>query len=194
MSESLSKRLQMASARYRREIISKLSKDGQRLCTLAAKTKNTKNRTGAQLAAYFWMVVANGVIVAIGDSGVTYSNYQGDGHPGLPGTWWGSSSGDDWWSDFYEGLNDFLHNVAPQAKYGKDKYDLFILNAAYYTSWLEDGSYAVGLSKIMGHPIDVKNWHIISQIRSECERVAKKYGKNSKVTEVGIHGEPMKPA
>lgn len=196
MKSRLSHNWQVAADKYRVRIIKKLAEDGQRLCTLAAQTKNTKNRTGAQLEAYFWMVVYNGYIKEVGDAGgmVLNLNYSGEGHKGLKGTWWKQGSGQEWWSEFIFDINTYIKSVAPKSTFTVGKFDLYILNAAYYTSWLEDGSYAVGLAKIFGHPIDVKNWHVISQIKSECEAVARKYGRKSKVTKVGIHGEPMKPA
>lgn len=196
MAERLSHRWQVAANKYRIRLIQKLEEDGRRLCNLAARTKNTKNRTGAQVEAYFWVVVYNGVIKSIGDAGenVRRTNYSGSGHVGLEGTWWKDGGGDDWWRDFEDAIGKLIRSVAPKASYTVGKFDLYVLNAAYYTSWLEDGSYAVGLAKIFGHPIDIKHWHVISQIKSECERTAAKYGRNSKVTKVGIHGEPMKPA
>lgn len=189
--------MQEAEKKYRRDMVNRLAENGRQLCLEAFKTKTTKNRTGAQANAYFYVVCYNGIVQAVGNStgGNKDAYFGGSGsHKGLKGTWWKTGVGSDWWDGFREALGKLIRTEAPKARTSKNKFDLFVLNAAYYTSWLEDGSYAIGLAKIFGHPIDIKHYQVISQIEASCRAVANKYGNNSKVTRVGIHGEPLKPA
>ncbi|MBQ0073127.1 MAG: hypothetical protein KBT34_02910 [Prevotella sp.] len=191
-----SKRMLEAAEAHRDKILKKLIEDGKDLCREAERTKNTKNQTGAQRDAYFYVVCYSGAIRAVGNAYGSGDEAPSSGgvHKGLEGTWWSDGSGVDWWVDFAESLGKLMRSVPSKARTSVAKFDLFILNAAYYTTWLEDGSYAIGLAKIFGHPINVKHWQVISQIEGSCRAVASKYGKNSKVTKVGIHGEPMRPA
>lgn len=204
-----SQRIKEVADEYNIRLLRKLAADGQRLCSIAYQTKNTKNRTGAQTDSYFWVVTQNGYVRAVGnadggrglyggkDLNISQTgNSMGNGspHKGLKGTWWKDVTGVEWWVGFDDALGNLIRQAAPRATYSVAKFDLYVLNAAYYTSWLEDGSYAVGLAKIFGHPISVKHWRVISQIKSECEAVARKYGRKSKVHKIGVHGEDFKPA
>ena len=85
-----------------------------------------------------------------------------------------------------------MRNVAPA--YRHHGFDLFILNVAYYAQFLEDGSYATGLSKIFGHTVDPKKWEITSQMKASCNELASRMNwKNTGGERIGWDGQPLRP-
>jgi hypothetical protein len=54
-------------------------------------------------------------------------------------------------------------------------FELIIVNAAYYARFLEDGSYAIGLSKIFGTEVTPKSYHVISQVYRDLEAYSKNF-------------------
>lgn len=173
-----------------------MAKDAAKLCLEAAKTKETKNRTGAQLNSYVWMVCYNGIVKAVGDNeGLKKYDYEARrsskrwGHAGLEGTWWEESLGDEWIQPFFDALGKPLSFAG--AKAGKAKgYEIYIINAAYYSGWLEQGN--------QNSPINFHKYRIVSQIKNDCETVANKYAKelhtHARVERLGVGYMPFKPA
>lgn len=169
-----------------------LEEQGKRLCQEAAATTNTGIKTGQLRQGYFFVVCYNGIIYKFGDTqGVVSRNWQ---HSGLNGTGWAKGFASDWDNDFFEGINGLMTKIAPKYRiHGFRSFDLFILNAAFYTEFLESGSYAKGLSKMLGASIEPKDWQVISQIRTSCDELAKNTWKNTRVFKIGLNGQPLRP-
>lgn len=186
----LNKELMAHLAQANQKILEGLAQDARKLCLEAAQTKETKNRTGAQNNSYCWLVCYDGIVKAVGynENMVFYQKY-GSGHKGLEGTWWKDSTGDDWIQPFLDALGKPLWSIG--AKTGNAKgYEIYIINAAYYSGWLEEGN--------QNSPINFHKYRVISQIKNSCDAVASKYAKKLKthavVERLGIGYKPFKPA
>lgn len=195
----LNDRMIAALNAHAKGLVDELARDAYNLCKEAMSTKETRNRTGAQMDAFFFIVTYKGYILRCG---APVNSVRSEEHRGLEGTWWKTGKGADWWVDFYEAepeqtvvidrntgkwrpknVKHHINEVAPQATYNKNGYDIYILNAAYYTGWLERG-------------IKGGKWRVISQINSSCKQVAEKYkgrgAKRAEVHRIGLGGEPFK--
>lgn len=175
----ISERLIAAVNRVNDGLLEQMCRDAEKLCKEAQATKETKNKTGSQFNAFFWIVCYKGKIKAVGGGKDVYQEFT---HKGLAGTWWEDGYGYDWWWEFTFDENQHITSLAPQASFNKNGYDIYILNAAYYTGWLEKGM-KDGKSK----------WRVISQIKSSCEQVAQKYkrqgAKRAEVHRIGLSGD-----
>lgn len=176
----ISERFLAAVERVNKGLIEQMCRDADKLCKEAQATKETKNRTYSQFNAYFWIVCYKGIIKAVGAPTTTWQEVS---HKGLAGTWWKDGVGEDWWYDFMNKEGQHITALAPQASFNPKGYDIYILNAAYYTGWLEKG-------------MKGGKWRVISQIKSSCEQVAEKYkrqgAKRAEVHRIGLGGEPFK--
>lgn len=191
MSRRLNVELMEHLKKKQAEILASLEKDARRLCHEAAATKETRNRTGAQLNSFFWLVCYDGIIKSAGwNDDLHYESSTGKGHKGLDGTWWTEGNGEDWANHFLEAVGKPLGTTGAKTKTAKG-YEIYIIDAAYYTDWLEMGN--------KNSPINFGKYHIISQIKSDCEQVAREYATKlhtkAKVVRLGIAGdEPFRPA
>ena len=168
------------------KMINRLSIEGQRLCEEASRTKSPdiKERSGQLNQSYIYVVCYDGIIYGFGDAAhMATRNWI---HKGLKNTGWEDGGGQDWSVDFFENIGKRMRNVAPA--YRHHGFDLFILNVAYYAQFLEDGSYAKGLS------VNTKKWEITSQMKSSCNELASRLKwKNTRVERIGWDGQPLRP-
>ena len=168
------------------KMLSRLSVEGQRLCEEASRTKSPdlKERSGQLNQSYIYVVCYDGIIYGFGDAAhMATRNWI---HKGLKNTGWEDGGGQDWSVDFFENIGKRMRNVAPA--YRHHGFDLFILNVAYYAQFLEDGSYAKGLS------VNPKKWEITSQMKASCNELASRLKwKNTRVERIGWDGQPLRP-
>ena len=174
------------------KMIRRLEIEGQKLCEEASRTKSQdlKERSGQLNQSYIYVICYDGIIYGFGDASHTAT--RNCIHKGLKNTGWEDGGGADWSNDFFENIGKRMRNVAPA--YRHHGFDLFILNVAYYAQFLEDGSYAKGLSKIFGHTVDPKKWEITSQMKASCNELASRLKwNNTRVERIGWDGLPLRP-
>lgn len=184
---------------YVNHVLDVLAEEGKRLVVEAYKTKDFNDRTGTLSSNYCYVCLYDSIMYRFGDAyneaGIDAGS--GGGHKGLKGTGW--HDGGDWSNALYEGLGRHFSSVAPAYKRTTQGFELLILNTAYYAQFLEDGSWAKGMSKMLGHHIEPKYYKVIAQIGGSCQstgqRVASKIkGLNfRRVDRIGWEGIPLKP-
>lgn len=131
---------------YYKQVIDALSKEGERLATEAYKTKETKNRTFNQADAFGYAVYHNKDLKAKGYAKPTrQATKMHKGYGSIP-----TGYGRDW-------LDSYLLNFKPES----DGFVLVVLNATYYTKFLEEGTNAAK-----------RKFAVISQIYDKMDELA----------------------
>ena len=131
---------------YYEQVIEYLAKEGERLATEAYKTKETKNRTYNQADAFGYAVYHNKELKAKGYANpAQQAARMHKGYGSIP-----TGYGRDW-------LDSYLLNFKPES----DGFVLVVLNATYYTKFLEEGTNAAK-----------RKFAVISQIYDKMDELA----------------------
>lgn len=153
--DQIRQQIRNAKTIYDENFIQTLSSEGERICKLAASTKDTRNRSDNQMDAYGYAVYLNGKMKAKGYAGTEKSDTIHHGwakHNIEPNTGRGY-------------LDSFFAEYVPPVA----GYHLIVVNAVYYSQILEDGMQP-----------GVK-YRIISQVGDEIYELAQKYNGTVKI-------------
>lgn len=131
-----------------KQMVANLAKEGKRLASEALRSKETKNRTLNQSDAFGYGVWFNGELKAKGYA--TPSRQAGRMHRGYGSV--PTGYGRDW-------LDDWLNSFKPESK----DFVLAVVNAAFYTKFLEAGT-----------NLAQRKFRVISQIYAGMEDMAAK--------------------